>query len=132
MRTIEYLRHEFHDSEPEQGKNLLSVFLLDVPYLLLRGVIPPLAILNAILMEGGSVGGMGPGATWSPFSIDEAEYAELTATLLALDLNLVRKHARFVPDRVKQDAELAKCKDRLEWLKAVQARHPRGNAVSES
>ena len=128
MRTIEYLRHEFHDSEPEQCKTLLPVFLCDVPYLIYRGVIPPLEILNAILKEGGSVGGMGPGATWSPFSIDEAEYEELIAALMTLDLGTIREQARFVPDRIKQDAELANRSDRLEWLKAVREKYSKDNA----
>ena len=71
---------------------------------------------------------MGPGATWSPFSIDEAEYEELIAALLTLDLGTIREQARFVPDRIKEDAELANRSDRLEWLKAVREKYSKDNA----
>jgi hypothetical protein len=64
---------------------------------------------------------MGPGAGWEPFSIDDEEYSELVAGLLALDLRDVAANdrARFVPDTVVVDASVADSKDHLAWLARI-------------
>ena len=121
MRTVSYERFEFHQDGPEQRTAPLTEFALDVPYLIMFGVIPPLRVLNEVLARGGGDAGMGPGAGWEPFSIDDEEYSELVAGLLALDLRDVAANdrARFVPDTVVVDASVADSEDHLEWLARI-------------
>ena len=121
MRTVCYERYEFHQDVPEQRTAPLTEFVLDVPYLVMFGVIPPLQVLKEVLAGGGGDAGMSPGAGWEPFSIDNEEYAELVAGLLALDLRDVAANdrARFVPDSVVVDASVEDSKDHIQWLARI-------------
>ena len=116
---ISYVRLEFHEpEEPRQAS--LPVFLMDVPYLLVRGVVPPLHVLNEILQSGGRDGGMGPGARWTPFSLTNAEYAALVADFQrawrdAMDTD----DARFVPEALRIDPALADAPNFETWMMAV-------------
>ncbi|MDG5816727.1 hypothetical protein QA601_16640 [Chitinispirillales bacterium ANBcel5] len=62
MKKVTYLRCDFHEERHEKRISFLYQFLLDVPYLMIRGVIPSLDAVNEVLMRGGGDGGMGPGA----------------------------------------------------------------------
>ena len=122
MREIAYVRHDFH--HPDEARHApLPVFLLDVPYALAFGVIPPPHLLNQLLASGGGDAGMSPGTSWVPFSLDEAEYADLVRALLGLDLRGVGDAARFVPDAIREDRTLWSAKSNGRWLRAVRDRH---------
>lgn len=114
---IKYTRHEFHASD-QNGEAPLEVFLLDIPYLLMYGVIPPLPVINEILKSGGGDGGMSPGTSWEPFTITETEYKELVSCLLALDLNQMTQQmqVRFVPDEIIEDQSFNTISTHAEWL----------------
>jgi hypothetical protein len=125
MRTVKYERIEFHQDEPEQCTAKLAEFILDVPYLICHGVIPPRHVLNEVLTSGGGDAGMSPGAVWEPFSIDEGEYTALIAELLELDLHDVSAsaRARFVPKTLFVDSEVTGSKTHLEWVAQIAAKY---------
>jgi hypothetical protein len=66
----------------------LTELLFDMPTLghALQGarLIPPLRILNELLMQGVSEAGMSGGCRWKPFQISSSEYNELVEDLLTL------------------------------------------------
>jgi hypothetical protein len=128
MRTVKYGRLEFHEDEPEQRAAPLTEFVLDVPYLICHGVIPPRHILNEVLRTGGGDAGMSPGAVWEPFAIDESEYTALVADLLALDRHaaVASGRARFVPKTLFVDSEVGGSKNHLEWVTDVAAKYGPG------
>ncbi|NIM51376.1 MAG: hypothetical protein GTO22_19355 [Gemmatimonadales bacterium] len=121
MRTVTYERFEFHQPAPETRTASLAEFVLDVPYLVMHGVIPPRHVLNEVLRHGGGDAGMSPGAGWEPFEIDHQEYVELVSALQELDLAEVARadRARFVPQRLFLDASLDDSKTHLEWVRRV-------------
>ena len=126
MRTLEYKRYEFHQDAPDIRQASLAEFVLDVPYLLSRGVIPPLHILNKVLQTGGGDAGMSPGTGWEPFQITVQEYEELLGHLCRMDLAQVRRQdrARFVPDSIIVDETLGECLTHFEWLRQVRQKYP--------
>lgn len=128
MRTVKYERIEFHPDEPEQCTAQLAEFVLDVPFLIYHGVIPPRHVLNDVLTSGGGDAGMSPGAAWEPFSIDEGEYTALVAELLALDLHDVfaSGRARFVPKTLFVDSEATGSKTHIEWVAQIAAKYGTG------
>jgi hypothetical protein len=92
MREVSYKTHWSYLGPAVKRKAPLSEFVLDILYLLQWGVIPPLHILNEVLIGGGSDGGMSPGTTWRSFKITEAEYKEFVNALLNLDVAEAKKH----------------------------------------
>ena len=123
MKSIEYIREEFHAPD-ERRQAPLPVFLMDVPYLLVLGVVPPLPVLNEILSTGHLGGGMSPGARWSPFVLDHSEFAELLAAFPQAWNDLrTTDEARFVPDELRIDMDLADFADFEEWARAVAAKY---------
>ena len=124
MRLIDYTREEFHAPDEEQ-RAPLPVFLLDVPGLLVRGVLPPLHLLNEILAQGHMGGGMSPGARWNPFEITSTEYSDVIAGLAEAAREGSITHAtRFVPNTVRLDPELGHHTDFIGWVRAVCAKYP--------
>lgn len=79
MKTVNY---QYLDAPEELQTEPLDAFLLQLPYFLSLGYIPPLSIINLVLSEGYFDAGMSGGAKWQPFVIDDKEYQEL---LLALE-----------------------------------------------
>jgi hypothetical protein len=122
MREIKYLRHEFHH-KPEKRLEALPHFVLDIPYLFLSGVIPPLTVLNSVLSRGGGDGGMSPRASWEPFTLTEVEYSELVEELLTLNTADAKKHARFVPRDLQEDLTLHHHSEFIHWLRAAKEKH---------
>jgi hypothetical protein len=94
-RKVSYVRHGFHsDDEPRVAP--LAVFVLDVPYLISpNGFIPSRRVMNQVLSKGGGDAGMSPGASWEPFSLDEAEYEALLHELLEIDVSALSDAVRF-------------------------------------
>ena len=93
MREVTYKTHWSYLGPAIKRKAPLTEFLLDIPYLLDRGVIPPFHVLNEVLSNGGNNGGMGPGTTWRRFTLQETEYGELVMGLLRLDVTEARENS---------------------------------------
>ena len=122
---VDYVREEFHYPD-EKRQAPLPIFLMDVPYLLIRGSVPPLSILNQILAEGHLGGGMSPGARWAPFAVSETDYAALLVQLpQARNEAAMTEDARFVPEQIRTDSDLAQHTDFAEWVTAVVAKYGR-------
>ena len=119
---IEYERHEFR-GVPESRKAELSTFVYDIPYFGACGIFPPLHIINQYFKEEGSTGGMSPGATWAPFTIDEEEYARLVKEIENLDPGTLGDTARYTQVKFEFDHNFDHI-DKLEsWLFKVCDKH---------
>jgi hypothetical protein len=118
MRTVKYKRHWSNSSRGVRRKGLLVEFVLDVIYLMDLGIVPPFHILNEVLQDGGHDGGMGPGTSWQPFTISEAEYKELVEALLKLDVVKAKKQHPYIrAEKIIIDETLHDCKTFGEWLR---------------
>ncbi|TWI77346.1 hypothetical protein LZ24_00151 [Desulfobotulus alkaliphilus] len=122
MKVVKYLRHEFH-GEPEAREAALPVFVYDIPYLGHLGIFPDFFVLNEIFLSGGGDGGMGPGASWEPFSISEEEYEQLLDALEDLDPATLGEEARYTDEKLSPDISLGTIRDQWEWMQAVGERH---------
>ena len=122
MRIIEYKRHEFH-GDPEERRAELPTFVYDIPYFGACGIFPPLHILNQIFETGGSEGGMSPGATWAPFTIDEKEYRCLVDKITRLDPNTLTNDSRYTCVKYELDASFDHIQDWESWISQVCNEH---------
>ncbi len=122
LRTVKYVRHEFHgDPEPREG-TLLS-FVYDIPYFAACGVFPPYQIVNQVFSNGGSTGGMSPGATWEPFTVSKEEYDELIVAVVNTPVTEIQPLARYADIPLKIDHQFDHIQDRIEWVRAVCGKH---------
>ena len=126
MREVSYKTHWAYAGKGIKRKALLVEFVLDILYLMnTSGVIPPFHVLNEVLRQGGSSGGMGPGTSWRPFSIKDAEYQELVETLLKLDVAEAKKtHPYVYFERVIRDESLETSASYIDWLQGVSRKYP--------
>ena len=90
-------------------------FLLDLPYLFPSECIPPLSVLNSILMKGEFVSGMGEDLEWKPFLIGQNEYEEIVEILTS------GVHGTYFSDN-----ELSKNEDYETWLIEVYSKYFNG------
>ncbi|MCQ3932668.1 MAG: hypothetical protein DPW16_19640 [Chloroflexi bacterium] len=126
MRIVKYKTYWAYAGKGVPCEEVLAEFILDVPYLLSThaGVIPPLHCLNEFLKTGGHNGGMGPGATWKPFQIDEVEYGELVDVLTKMNFESIReKHPYFRFNAAFVDEDLQDCKSHADWLGRVREKY---------
>jgi hypothetical protein len=125
MQSVNYKTHWSYGGQGVKRKALLADFILDILYLMeIKGVIPPLHILNEVLLKGGNTGGMGPGTSWRPFSISENEYKELVEALLQLEVSEAKKiHPYIRFEKVTVDQDLHQKTTYLEWLEAITAKY---------
>ena len=106
MRDVRYKYHGAIGPSSWTHSSLVE-FLFAIPYLFPRvgkEPIPPLHVLNELLMSGVSDAGMSGGCEWKAFEIDQAEYDELVEELTTM------------PNReLVLDSELASCRDLKQW-----------------
>jgi hypothetical protein len=126
VRVVNYKTHWSYAGRAVKRQEPLADFVLDVLYLMEdNGVIPPLHVLNEILQDGGSNGGMGPGTSWRGFKIKSEEYNELIQALLSLNIEEAKqKHPYVRFQKVIVDEELNQASTHHEWLSAVIAKYP--------
>jgi len=122
MRTISYEQHEFHGT-PERLSAELPAFVYDIPYFGACGIFPPHHIINEIFESGGAEGGMGPGTTWEPFHVSEAEYKELVTAIKNLNPKTLSEDIRFREVKFEFDGEFDSEASREKWMHKVCARH---------
>lgn len=79
MRQVRYTVYDLAGEEAKEAS--LTDFLLEIPALIVHGVIAPFAVTNQILELGNLGGGMSPGIEWRPFRISRDEYAETISSL---------------------------------------------------
>jgi hypothetical protein len=122
LRSVEYFREEFHYDPEPQGGSLLS-FLYDIPYFPPCGVFPPLRLLNQFLALGSCGGGMGPGVTWEPFTLDEDEYSELVRAFETTPLAELKSQSRYAWVKPVFDHSFDEVNLYLAWAAAVCQKH---------
>lgn len=129
MKTIVYFLHHGMGSSEKKSGSLVSLLLdyLDcfIHLPTQEAIIPSLEYLNNYLETGGSEGGMGPGATWSPFSISSYEYDQLVNLLLSTTRENTKNPTRqYVPIRFLLDADINnQNKDADEWFIAAKSKY---------
>ena len=125
LRIVSYERYEFHQDSADRRQGSLAEFVLDVPYLVQSGVIPPLHVLNAVTQTGGGDAGMSPGAGWEPFQVTQEEYDALVTELRRADLRKLRREdrARFVPDTIIVDETLHGASSHVDWIRKVSQKY---------
>jgi hypothetical protein len=121
FRRVQYVREEYQEGGPYEGS--LLTFLFDIPYFPPYGIFPPFHLLNQFLATGGSQGGMGPGATWEPFSITEQEYAGLVEAIQSTPLDEIKAHARYAWLKPILDPSLDHVELYLVWMLAAGQKH---------
>ncbi len=122
MKTIDYKRHELHGN-PEEKRAKISTFVYDIPYFGACGIFPPLHILNQIFETGGFQGGMSPGTTWAPFTINEKEYGRLIDIITRLDPKTLDDKARYTFIKFDFDPAFDHLEDWEAWITAVCEKH---------
>lgn len=122
MMNIRYRAYEFNKGFEERESSLL-VFIYDVPYIDACGILPSHYILNQILIEGGDEGGMGPGATWIPFTLTSQQYNELVHDIESRPPTTFNEQVRFGYIQFARDPSLDYITDRFEWFQAACKKH---------
>lgn len=125
MRMVTYETHWSYLGPALKCKAPLSEFVLDIIYLFEKnGIIPPHHLLNITLKTGGNSGGMGPGTTWTPFEITQAEYQELVDALLRLEVEKAKASHPYISfAKAKVDKSLHTYQTYSEWLSAVKMKY---------
>lgn len=119
---IHYVRYEFlHPPEPTSASLLIMVY--DIPYFGACGVFPPYPIINQIFAEGGSDGGMSPGATWDPFQINQETYQALLNQVRHTDPQSLKGLARYCFIQFWEDPSFDYIQDRMTWLARACKKH---------
>ena len=116
--SIDYIRYEFQQP-PEEANGELLILVYDIPYFGACGVFPPLHVANQIFSSGGGDGGMSPGASWRPFTIDQQQYDILLNQVLETPINKLKDKSRFSSVKLTRDDSLDHIQDRFDWLEAV-------------
>ena len=120
--SINYTRHEFH-YPPEDVNGDLLVLVYDIPYFGACGVFPPLHVANQIFSSGGGDGGMSPGASWIPFTIDRKQYDILINQVLETPTNSLEVKSRYNVVKFIRDNTFDHIQDQFQWLEAVCKKH---------
>jgi len=122
LKEISYEQHEYLH-RPKVCKGTLLTLIYDIPYFPSCGVFPPLHILNQVFSRGGSPGGMGPGATWKPFTLSEEEYDVLVREVKTTPLSEIKTPARYAFLSLKFDPSFDHIEGLMEWSDAVCHKH---------
>ncbi|MES9941080.1 MAG: hypothetical protein ABW121_11140 [Candidatus Thiodiazotropha sp. 6PLUC7] len=118
IENIDYVKHEPH-FDPEHVTGGLVQFLYDVPYFSACGVFPPRHIFNQKMAHGGGDGGMGPGASWEPFNLDEDNYRKLLQLIRETDPQSLSKKSRYYQIKFIEAPEFDGIDDQWVWLEQV-------------
>jgi hypothetical protein len=81
MRVLEYVVLHSVGGGETAAQGTVVQLLLDIPYLIVGGFIPPLPVLNEVVGRGIADAGMSGGCRWEPFRLSDAEFAEVVAEL---------------------------------------------------
>lgn len=118
LRVVKYTRCDYGSLDKPCEAPLL-LFIYDIPYFASCDVLPPLHIMNETFESGGQQGGMGPGATWSPFSITKLEYEDLVTEVKTTSIEKIRAHSRFAHVPFIIDPAFDHIQDRLDWSREI-------------
>ena len=66
---------------------------------------------------------MSPGASWEPFEVSEAEYAETVAKVLNPDRVILKRYARYIDQQWTLDPTFDHYTDWFQWFNAACAKH---------
>lgn len=119
-RIVRYTRHEDR-SPPKEVEAPLWGFLLDIPYLGVAGIFPPLHLLNEILRAGGKKGVSG--ASWQPFEISVEEYREAMPNVLVPPSTTLERYSRMPWQVFDVDLDLDHITDYDTWVKKALEKH---------
>lgn len=115
MHVVHYMQSEFLLPWRLRRQAELPLFILLIPYAVVRGVIPSRAALNETLCTGRAGGGMGTGVYWEPFELAVEECNAVVAewkTRNAQHLLYPSGAGDFI-----EDAEILAVESHLAYLK---------------
>lgn len=81
MRTIDFSILPPTGSLETPSHGTIADLLRQIPYFLRGGMIPPLAVVNDVLVTGLADAGMSGGCRWSSIILDDAEFREIVHEL---------------------------------------------------
>jgi len=82
MQLLDYVVLN-HRGSDETVRGTAADLILDIPYLIVDGQIPPRAILNEVLGRGLVDAGMSGGCRWTSFQLSESDFADVLTELRA-------------------------------------------------
>lgn len=121
-QDIPYVLHDPHH-DPVEARGSLLKLVYDIPYFGACGVFPPFHLANQWFAQGGGDGGMGPGASWEPFSISQETYAQLTMQVEKTDPGTFYDSSKVFRMKFIFDRSFDHMQDRFAWAKVVCDRH---------
>jgi hypothetical protein len=101
----------------------LLILVYDIPYFGGCGVFPPYPVISQIFSQGGSQGGMSPGATWDPFDISRETYQALLTQVRQADPQILKGLARYAWIQFWEDPSFDYIEDWLTWVGRVCQKH---------
>ena len=118
LQNVKYIRCDYGSLDKPYEAPLLF-FVYDIPYFASCDVFPPFSIINNIFKSGGNSGGMGPGATWEPFSISEREYERLVEDVRTTSITIIKEHSRYADVGFIIDSSFDHIQDHIEWSREI-------------
>ncbi|NEO85911.1 MAG: hypothetical protein F6J87_16900 [Spirulina sp. SIO3F2] len=116
MRRVFYSAIFPDDSRETINDCDLVDFLLEIPSLLDFGFIPPLKVMNLLLLSGEMDAGMGHALEWEAFQLSEDEYSALVDALLEQSSG-----------NLSTDGNFQHIEDFEEWTVSIFIKHYKGN-----
>lgn len=117
-KMVRYMRYEYGSGDTQCEVPLL-IFVYDIPYFTTCDVLPPFHLINEIFMSGKIGGGMSPGATWEPFSINESEFEALRDDIRNTSIENIQSRSRYANVKFTIDNSFDHYKNRQEWSREV-------------
>lgn len=121
-QDIPYVLHDPHH-DPLEARGSLLKLVYDIPYFGACGVFPPFHLANQWFAQGGGDGGMGPGASWEPFTISQETYAQLTMQVEKTDPGTFQDSSEVFRMKFIFDRSFDHIQDRFSWAKVVCDKH---------
>ena len=115
------IRYKVFDLAGEESKEAtLNNFFLEIPALIMYGVIAPFEVVNQILKLGNAGGGMSPGVEWEPFQISNEEYEEIINDIRdrLIEGNIPGPHGTEI-EKAIEDKEFENYTEWTTWIKDV-------------
>lgn len=123
LREVTYQRYEHLGEGNGVHAGSLLILVYDIPHFDACGIFPPLHIANQIFISGKAGAGMGPGTSWEPFAISEAEYGSLAEAVQNTPVSEIKLHARYAFVAMKFDPSFDHIEERRDWFQAVCQKH---------
>lgn len=120
MEKLEYIVTNFHAPDAK-CRGTLADLILDADMIPPCGLIPPFAVVAALLRKGGGDGGMSPVCIWQPFELREDDYWRAVDKLEGLTTeDLADRHRmRQFSSEIRRDYSAPDTDDYAVWRESL-------------